>query len=129
MRYGEPGMASRLAIVASCAALAELGSSGDSARLPQNESSMNPSEFQTLSAGDASQTQFRVRLLGWRVGFRKITATQFIRRHTHLNLVESKRCVDDCLERTERVLIPKSEQDARSLATELHRCGAEVSLE
>ena len=90
---------------------------------------MSPSEFQTASASDALQPQFRVRLVGWRVGFQKVTATQLIRMHTHLNLTESKRCVDDCLAGVERILIPKSEQDARSLAAELHRCGATVSLE
>lgn len=81
---------------------------------------MSPSQFETVSDGDASQPQLRVRLLGWRAGFRKITATKLIRMHTHLGLAESKGCVDDCLEGRERLLIPKSKHGAHSLATELN---------
>jgi hypothetical protein len=90
---------------------------------------MDPSKFQTSSTGDALGPQFRVRLVGWRAGFLKVSATVLIRLHTHLGLAESKRCVDDCLNGVERVLIAKTEQDARTLAAELHRCGAEVILE
>jgi hypothetical protein len=85
--------------------------------------------FQTATAGDASPPQFRVRLVGWRAAFRMVAATHLIRLHTHLGLAESKRCVDNCLAGTECVLTPKSEHDARRLATELHRCGAVVCLE
>ena len=73
--------------------------------------------------------QFRVRLSGWRVGFQKIAATHLIRSHTGLDLAQSKQCVDDCLVGRERVLVPVSEQAARTLAAELHRVGARVSLE
>lgn len=90
---------------------------------------MSPSEPRCQSAEDTSQPEYRVRLVGWRVGFQKVTATQLIRVHTDLDLVAAKRCVDDCLTGTGRILIPKSERDARTLAVELHRCGAVVTLE
>lgn len=90
---------------------------------------MKPEESEIVSAGDHLQPQPRVRLLGWRVGLQKVTATRLIRMHTHLSLSASKRCVDDCLAGKESVLIPKSEQDAHILAMELHRIGAIVSLE
>lgn len=90
---------------------------------------MSRSEFQCASARDDLKPEYRVRLAGWRVGFQKVTAAQLIRMYTHLGLADSKQCVDDCLMGTERILIPKSEQDARTLATALHRCGAVVRLE
>ena len=90
---------------------------------------MSSSEFQGVLAGGILPFQFRVRLLGWRGDFQRITATQVIRMHTHLSLAESVRCADDCLMGAKTILIPKSEQDARKLATELHRNGAVVTLE
>jgi ribosomal protein L7/L12 len=90
---------------------------------------MSTSKFQTTPISETAQLQYRVRLAAWRYGFQKITATKLIRVYTQLDLVDSKSCVDNCLNGRESILIPKSEQDARALAAELHRCGAVVRLE
>ena len=76
-----------------------------------------------------SDVEFQVRLQGWRAGFQKISAVHTIRMHTTLGLAEAKRCVDDCLMGKQTLLHPPSEQDARKLATELHKLGASVTLE
>jgi ribosomal protein L7/L12 len=64
-----------------------------------------------------------VRLTGWRKGAQKVSATNVIRAHTEMGLVQAKDIIDRCLDGQATIISFDSAEPAICLAEEMDELG------